>query len=132
MNFPEPYMSLFNASSRAVKDVDRHIKIGGPATMQLNYLTYFVKECERRNISYDFVSSHMYPNDGMCPGASQPPIGVGGWNPDCFAALVKNARQLLPADKPLYLTEYLTTADKSLRRKSLKMIHLTGILNMFK
>ena len=42
----------------------------------------------------------------MCPGASQPPIGVGGWNPDCFPALVKNARRLLPPEKPLYLTEY--------------------------
>jgi hypothetical protein len=56
------YMTLFNHSSRAVKDVDSRIKIGGPATMQLNYLTYFAQECERRNISYDFVSSHMYPN----------------------------------------------------------------------
>jgi xylan 1,4-beta-xylosidase len=30
MNFPEPYMTLFNHSSRAVKDVDPRIKIGGP------------------------------------------------------------------------------------------------------
>eukprot|EP01043_Picozoa_sp_COSAG02_P039626 COSAG02_NODE_3144_length_7290_cov_18.513559_3_plen_438_part_00 len=74
--------------------------------MQLNYLNYFVQECARRNISYDFVSSHMYPNDGMCPGSSQPPVGAGGWNPDCFSSLVKNARQLLPPSKPLYLTEY--------------------------
>jgi hypothetical protein len=37
--------------------------------------------------------------DGMCPSN-------GGWNPDCFPSLVKNARQMLPPGKPLYLTEY--------------------------
>ena len=30
MSFPEPYMTLFNHSSRAVKDVDPVINIGGP------------------------------------------------------------------------------------------------------
>ena len=106
MSFPEPYMTLFNSSSAAVKSVDSQIKVGGPATMQLNYIADFVAECENRSIAYDFVSSHMYPNDGMCPGSSE--VNQHGEHhfPDCFPALVKAAKARLPPEKPLYLTEY--------------------------
>ena len=106
MSFPEPYMTLFNASSSAVKSVDSQIKVGGPATMQLNYVADFVAECTQRKIAYDFVSTHMYPNDGMCPSSDA--VNAQGQKvfPDCFPALVKAAKASLPPDKPLYLTEY--------------------------
>ena len=53
-------------------------------------------------IAYDFVSTHMYPNDGMCPSKDH---GLK-WNADCFPALVKAAKASLPPGVPLYLTEY--------------------------
>ena len=39
MSFPDPYMTLFNHSSAAIKSVDAKIRVGGPATMQLNYVS---------------------------------------------------------------------------------------------
>ena len=101
MGWPDPYMTLYNHSAAAVKAVDPGIRVGGPATMQLDHVTDFVRECEDRGIEFDFVSTHMYPNDGMCP-----PSGTPGWNPDCLETLVKRARRRLPAAKPLLLTEY--------------------------
>lgn len=35
MPFPSTYMTLYNASSHAIKAVDSQLKIGGPATAQL-------------------------------------------------------------------------------------------------
>ena len=42
MAFPEPYMTLFNHSSRAVKDVDPLIKIGGPGRSLIVFLEYLL------------------------------------------------------------------------------------------
>ena len=69
MGFPEPYMSLFNASSVAPKGVHEGLKVGGPATMQLLNVADFIKAATDRNIPFDFVSTHMYPTDPQCnPG----------------------------------------------------------------
>lgn len=35
MPFPSDYIPLYNASARAIKDVDPQIPVGGPATMQV-------------------------------------------------------------------------------------------------
>ena len=59
MPFPGSYMKLFNATAHAVKAVDSQIKVGGPATAQLQDVkqfhdlataggTYTVTECDRR------------------------------------------------------------------------------------
>ena len=74
--------------------------------MQLNYVTDFVAACEQMGIEYDFVSTHMYPNDGMCPPNDAANRQGQAFNADCFPGLVKAARASLPANKPLYLTEY--------------------------
>ena len=74
--------------------------------MQLNYVTDFVAACEKMGIEYDFVSTHMYPNDGMCPPDDAANKQGQAFNADCFPGLVKAARASLPAGKPLYLTEY--------------------------
>ena len=108
MNFPDPYMTLFNHSSAAVKSVDARIRVGGPATMQLDYVTDFVKEATRAGIPFDFVSTHMYPNDGDARGDARaraaaradalPPSLPSGMCPpnqgnlNCFPDLVRRAK----------------------------------------
>jgi xylan 1,4-beta-xylosidase len=59
------YMQLYNASARAVKDVDKSLKVGGPATAGLADLPAFVAACATLGLPKpDFVSSHHYPSDG--------------------------------------------------------------------
>lgn len=45
MPFPGTYMTLYNASSHAIKAVDPQLKVGGPATMQLLDVAEFHGEC---------------------------------------------------------------------------------------
>jgi xylan 1,4-beta-xylosidase len=101
MDFPSPYMSLYNASASAIKNINKHFKIGGPATARLQYAVEFVQEANKMKVPFDFISTHMYPTDPQC--------GVGNeWNPDCLpnhvSTLKKRLLQL--TNKELYLTEY--------------------------
>ena len=42
MDFPDPYMTLYNASATAVKSVGSSLRIGGPATARLGQLADFM------------------------------------------------------------------------------------------
>eukprot|EP01052_Picozoa_sp_SAG31_P055716 SAG31_NODE_15542_length_749_cov_1.504615_2_plen_150_part_00 len=100
-------MTLFNASSKALKAVHPALRVGGPATMQLLNVADFINEAKRRDIAFDFVSTHMYPTDPQCTRASKPGEAPPGWDPNCFSDHVKNASAIAKAaGKPFYMTEY--------------------------
>lgn len=107
--FPDPYMELYNASAAAVKSVDPLYRVGGPATAQLNGdlggVPAFVNETQQRGLPFDFVSTHFYPSSGVRT-AFHPCAGGDNWDPGCFASQMTQTRAAVPADKPLYLTEY--------------------------
>lgn len=66
MPFPQDYMRLYNASVLAIKAVDSQIAVGGPATMQVQYVADFVQACKNMSLPFDFVSTHLYPTDPNC------------------------------------------------------------------
>jgi len=101
------YMTLFNASSKALKDVHSSLRVGGPATMQLLNVEDFIVAADAKAIGYDFISTHMYPTDPQCSRAAKPGEAPPAWRPDCFTEHVKNASKLAKAaGKPFYMTEY--------------------------
>jgi xylan 1,4-beta-xylosidase len=94
------YMKLFNASSHAVKSVSPTLKIGGPATARLQDLESFVEHANDLGAAFDFVSTHMYPTDPICPTKAE-------WGPSCLSTDVRAAQKLVAeAGVPFYLTEY--------------------------
>ena len=92
MNFPDPYMTLYNASATAIKSVGAQLRVGGPATMQLQHATDFIAAAKHMGAPFDFVSTHMYPTDPQCPQEK-------GWGPDCLPDNVK-VPELLHIDIP--------------------------------
>eukprot|EP00937_MAST-01D_sp_MAST-1D-sp2_P005125 g5125.t1 len=101
MPYPGSYMALYNASARAVRSVDPQLRVGGPATAQLQHAADFAAAAAAAGVPADFVSTHMYPTDPQCPQTLE-----AGWTPDCLFDHVKAARAAVPAALPLYLTEY--------------------------
>lgn len=65
MPFPHPYVDLYNASARAVKDVNEKLRVGGPATMQTQFVPEFIAACANKSspMPVDFISTHFYPTD---------------------------------------------------------------------
>jgi xylan 1,4-beta-xylosidase len=104
VDFPHPYMELYNASAIALKNVDSSLRVGGPATMQTLDVAEFVKATQAQKLPMDFVSTHFYPTDPQCQQ------GPSAKDPDCFANALLAARaavtQNVGANIPLYITEY--------------------------
>ena len=97
--FPDPYMPLFNASARALKDVNPALRVGGPATMQTQFVPEFIGNATAADIPFDFVSTHFYPTDPQCQTNETSTVE------DCFADMVTAAQAAAEkANKPFYLT----------------------------
>lgn len=109
MPFPSAYMKLYNASTAAVKSVDKSYLVGGPATAQLEgpqgNVSGFVHEATARGLPFDFVSTHFYPSSGPRT-AFRPCAGGDRWDPGCFGQQMRATRAAIPASVPFYLTEY--------------------------
>jgi xylan 1,4-beta-xylosidase len=99
MPYPTDYLALYDASRKALKSVDSQLQVGGPATMQCQYIGEFVRD---RAGQFDFVSTHLYPTDPNCTT----PGNLGFGDIDCFANTIKKARNAAPKDMPFFVTEY--------------------------
>ena len=58
------YWELYDHSVAAVKRVSPRFRVGGPATAQAAWADAFIRHCVEKHIPVDFVSSHVYGNDG--------------------------------------------------------------------
>lgn len=96
----DPYLELYNASARAVKDVHPSLQIGGPASAGLEYIQDFVEDTKRMGIPVDFVSTHSYPSDGYC--SSTP-------DPDCFTKKLLETREIAQKGASACLTAHPPT-----------------------
>jgi xylan 1,4-beta-xylosidase len=97
MPYPTNYLALYDASRAGLKAADSKLQIGGPVTMQCQYIQEFVTD---RAGQFDFVSTHLYPTDPNCTGP-----GTTG-DIDCFAHTIQTARSQAPANMPFFVTEY--------------------------
>lgn len=58
------YFELYDHSAAAVKRVSPRLRIGGPATAQAAWADAFIQHCVEKHVPVDFVSTHVYGNDG--------------------------------------------------------------------
>ena len=56
----EGYFKLFAATSKALKLVDPHLRVGGPSTAGMAWIPELLGYCKEHHVAIDFVSSHTY------------------------------------------------------------------------
>jgi xylan 1,4-beta-xylosidase len=59
----EQSLRFYATAARALIEVHPDSPVGGPATAQNAWLDAFLDFSERRDVSFDFVSTHHYPTD---------------------------------------------------------------------
>jgi xylan 1,4-beta-xylosidase len=59
----QTYLELYDHTARDVKEVDSHLRVGGPATARTGWIPEFLAHCKQSNAPVDFVSTHVYGND---------------------------------------------------------------------
>jgi xylan 1,4-beta-xylosidase len=57
------YYELYDATARALKNVNPLLKVGGPATAQAAWIDRFIEYCEKNKTPVDFVTTHVYGDD---------------------------------------------------------------------
>ena len=98
MDYPHPYLDLYNASAMAIKAVHPSLQVGGPATAGVQHIQDFVDDTKKMGIPVDFVSTHSYPSDGYCSNTP---------DPDCFAKTLLKTRAIAQkGGLPFLITEY--------------------------
>ncbi len=61
----EEYFKLYKTTVKAIKEINKDLRVGGPSTSGCLWISDFVEFCENENVPYDFVSTHHYPGDGF-------------------------------------------------------------------
>ena len=59
----QTYYQLYDATASTLKQVDRRLLVGGPATAQAAWVDRFIDHAVKNNVPLDFVSTHVYAND---------------------------------------------------------------------
>ena len=57
------YYQLYAAAARALKGVDKRLRVGGPATAQAAWVDHLIAYTAKNDVPIDFVSTHVYGND---------------------------------------------------------------------
>jgi xylan 1,4-beta-xylosidase len=57
------YFKLYDGAARAVRKVDPHFRVGGPASACAAWVEEFILHCKAKSVPADFVSYHLYPSD---------------------------------------------------------------------
>jgi xylan 1,4-beta-xylosidase len=57
------YFTLYDHTARSLKAVDPRLRVGGPATAQVAWVSDFIRHCTEEHVPVDFVSTHVYGDD---------------------------------------------------------------------
>jgi xylan 1,4-beta-xylosidase len=58
----EEYLRLYDVTARAVKEVDRELRVGGPASAAVGWLDELLAHTRESGAAIDFLSTHTYGN----------------------------------------------------------------------
>jgi xylan 1,4-beta-xylosidase len=61
--YQSTYFELYDHSARAIKAVNKRLRVGGPSSAQAAWAGIFIQHCHDNDVPVDFVSSHVYAND---------------------------------------------------------------------
>ncbi len=106
----DDYFQLYEATARAIKEVDASLQVGGPVTAKSAWIGDFVAFIEKAKLPADFISTHQYPTDAF-----------GGPGDDTTTQLAKARRGIMrekaqdarreAGGRPLYYTEWSTSSN---------------------
>ena len=99
------YWDLYESSARAIKGVCNDFKVGGPSTAQNAWIPEFIKMCKKRDVPFDFVSTHHYPTDSALGMAEDMEDQMALAPRGIVTDMVKKAREET-GQTPLLYTEW--------------------------
>ena len=114
---PTDYAALYFQLAKKIKNLDTNFRFGGPCFASLsseeedsttfteaNWSTLFLNYLKSHNSLdlFNFFTFEWYPFDDLC-APSAPQLAAA---PEKLSIAMKNIRNVLPANTPMYVTEY--------------------------
>ena len=105
----QSYMKLYATTAHAIKAVDPKLRVGGPATAGLGWISRFIAACHKEHLPLDFISSHTYGSGPHPWPGKRKGLRVSG-RPDAIAGGIdatwaKIHRSAMP-QLPLFISEW--------------------------
>lgn len=85
----EDYFRLYAETARAIKEINKNIRVGGPSTSASKWIEEFREYCTERDVPLDFITTHQYAGDPL--GGITGEKEKTNININIFAAMGKNA-----------------------------------------
>jgi xylan 1,4-beta-xylosidase len=111
----EEYFKLYRYSVEALKEVDKGLRVGGPATAKNQWIEEFVDFCDENRLPLDFISTHQYPTDdatGTSLGSEDDPTEehLSKSRRGIMREWAEKVRRLAKG-RPVYYTEWNTSSN---------------------
>lgn len=106
----EDYFKLYSYTAKAIKKVNKNLKVGGPATASNSWIPEFRNYCEKNKVPVDFVSTHHYPTDSFGKPGDDTLTQLQKSKRSALQKEAKKAKQQA-GDQPLYYTEWCTSSN---------------------
>ena len=111
------YFELYRRTAAAIKSVDMHFRVGGPATARDDWVPEMIEFCRGNDVPLDFISTHHYPTDFEPEAAGEEGLDVPELlSRDLEARMARAPKGVLTewvrrtreqaSDLPLYYTEW--------------------------
>lgn len=106
----QDYFNLFKHTFNAIKKIDKHLKVGGPATAKNAWINDFVEFCKKENLSVDFISTHHYPTDAFGKPGDDTQTQLADSKRSVLQKETKKTK-MKAGDLPVYYTEWSTSSN---------------------
>ena len=111
----EEYFKLYTYAVRAVRAVDRKLRVGGPASAGCAFISELIEYCDKNSVPIDFITTHEYPVAEYCgyPDREGSPYELGRYFKGRFQYaydLVKNSSM---PNLEIHWTEWNTQSTDS-------------------
>ena len=104
------YFELYRYTVSAIKDVDAHLKVGGPATAANAWVDDFLTYCRANQLAADFVTTHHYPTDAFGRPGDDTEAQLAASTRSVLCEETRAVRKLA-GTLPVYYTEWCTSSN---------------------
>lgn len=107
---PRLIIKLYKSTAKAIKKVNKNLKVGGPATASNAWIPEFKNYCDKNKVPMDFISTHHYPTDSFGKPGDDTITQLSKSKRSALQAEAKKAKQQA-GNLPLYYTEWCTSSN---------------------
>ena len=104
------YFELYRYTVEAIKNIDKALQVGGPATADNAWIDDFLNFCTENKLPADFISTHHYPTDSFGKPGDDTEAQLAASTRSALREEARDVRKKA-GNRPVYYTEWCTSSN---------------------